>query len=524
MWMQQVEVAGRFVLLPELPRPPTKIQDLIVEELKRRLDAVVVVWADALSGPARSLRETVEAAKGSIEEIRRALNGLEISTKDLNSFAKSAREIKSASDIMAKAANSYATNAELLSGAVGQFDNGLSALVHSIDGANATTLGMQDVLKESRTEISHQAQRLAEAIAHVESRFDGLAGVISERMQQESQVSLGARDAVAELRTHLGLLKPALDAMSEGGNQMSLASFRVSDLADKSLLPLPDKLTEALARSFGEWQAKQELLVLEIRDQLINKASRSLNNASQNLSDVATNMTATARSVRLNAEDLSRNIAKQTDSFNSALLELRNCGNQLLHAWRRLPLEFFQDVRRPAGEDQSELEANSESPVVSFLEPRRATGAAPNRNEQDGRADSNQRDGPRHESPGEAGTSTIKESSVGDPISVSSHHEVRDEEYSELGTEPAGDAQARPVIFPFGGDESQSTETFAPEGGNSPSWPARDENTSGPRPDAHRIRIQRQPPEREHAEPSMLPPAGERLGSRLRRWILGSSH
>ena len=74
-WLTAVEDIGRLVLIPSLPRPPTRIQDVVLEELKRRLETVKEGWVEALSEPAKQLAGIATSASSSVDKLASALKG-----------------------------------------------------------------------------------------------------------------------------------------------------------------------------------------------------------------------------------------------------------------------------------------------------------------------------------------------------------------------------------------------------------------------------------------------------------------
>jgi hypothetical protein len=194
---------------------------------------------------------------------------------------------------MAKTAAAYAAYGGQLADVTKNLTASLQGLTRSVEESTTKTVLLEHTLSQNSAESGQQSKRIIAALGLMETRFGELAGVVSQRMRDEAQVSIESREALKGVRDHLSDLGEALTALHISANEMNLAAASVSGLAEQTLRPLPQRLTTALGETLGSWQRDQELLARDLREQqgrvtdAATLATTSLNDAAAQIALVA---------------------------------------------------------------------------------------------------------------------------------------------------------------------------------------------------------------------------------------------
>lgn len=296
-WAACVEDAGRIALLPLLPRPPTKIQDLVLDELTRRLDAVAQAWVSTLAEPARALRDEVGAAATSVQQISDALRAVEITSGDLKALAASARGMGTAAKSMVESSMQFATGAQHLDTVAGGFGQQLGSLATVIETNRTQTAALGQTLAEGRAVIEREGTELHAALARIAENFEQLAGLVHSRMNEEAGVSQEARRAVERLADVVASTEKALAEMADNAHEMNLAAAKLATSAGET----QDRIVKSLQEHLERWTSAQQLLMQPIARQLtglpeaLGEAREHLKSAAESVSQIGHEFSALVR-------------------------------------------------------------------------------------------------------------------------------------------------------------------------------------------------------------------------------------
>jgi biopolymer transport protein ExbB/TolQ/CII-binding regulator of phage lambda lysogenization HflD len=281
-WLTAVEDIGRLVLIPSLPRPPTRIQDVVLEELKRRLETVKDGWVEALSEPAKQLAGIATSASSSVDKLASALKG--VTPETLNELATSARSMKTSANAMAKSATRY----EVASTEVGKVSAELEkALLEFQAVLNANSAKVQAVEK-SVTGAQEQVKRTGDAIegsiTSMAGRFADLASTVRDRMAEEAGMFDNAKQTSASINAELQELNKAAKELYDGARNVTLSSAAVKN----AVSPLPADLKGALDTWLADFQRRESLLFAQLRERFesLAEVSRNLTAASQRIANL----------------------------------------------------------------------------------------------------------------------------------------------------------------------------------------------------------------------------------------------
>lgn len=279
IWLGAVEDIGRIILIPLLPRPPTKIQDAALEELKRRLDSVKQAWVEALGEPARLLSGIASSAQGSVEQLTRALAG--INSEALGDLSTSARSVKNSTNSMAKSVARFEKSAAELGEISGEFERALGELQRSMIANTQRVEGMERSLASAEAEVRKQGEGISLAMASMKDKFVDLAEVVRHRTAQETTIFESARRTADSIDQQLQQLSRAAQELYVSARNITLSSSAVRD----AVTPLPKDLAAALRTWLEVFQRKETLLMEQIRERLESFAeiSRSLMQASERI-------------------------------------------------------------------------------------------------------------------------------------------------------------------------------------------------------------------------------------------------
>lgn len=250
-WANVVEDIGRLVLVPSLPRPPIKVQDVVVQELGRRLDAIASTWKAALEPVAQAFQQLIDDATESVKKMREAFAGVRVSVEDLKELGNSSKKIRVAAESIEKSAGTYASSVERLSGVADRFDRPLVALTLELTEQNAKLAALEQAVRAASGDIQASGETLRIRVDEMSSKFVLLTNIVSTKVEQDSRVARQAAESIAAIHTHLVALSGAQQRMLEEANRMSLAIAGIADVADRTLSPLPQQLGNALRETFG---------------------------------------------------------------------------------------------------------------------------------------------------------------------------------------------------------------------------------------------------------------------------------
>jgi hypothetical protein len=382
-WANTVEDVGRLVLLPALPRPPTRlpeaIENAILTQLTVRLEAIAKVWHDSLAGPASSLESLVSSASASIQEIQRALESVKISADDLKDFAASARQIKTASSAMANSSVVYGSAATELISAATSFRQTMAGLSEAVRDGTARLGLVEQAVTLATGELSSQGQNAIKGMSEMATNFSGLTNVVTDRMRQESGVAQDARDAVTAVNGHLSSLRQVEEALTRNADRMSLAAGALKDAADNTLRELPTKVSETVTDSLRRIEHQQQLLFDEAKDQLVRAGDRSAG-ATDRFAESSGRIATAVEGFATHGQAISRSVDVAANKMNSIKDDLSVATSRFTEVTdqnlAKIPDRLDTALREMLRSWQSEQEQNLSSLAQEMIQAVRVSSEA----------------------------------------------------------------------------------------------------------------------------------------------------
>jgi len=298
-WLSAVEDVGRLVLVPSLPRPLTKIGDVVLEELKRKLDAVRDAWVSVLVEPARHLSSLASSAQASVGKLGEALSG--IGPETLKELASSARSMKTSANSIAKSSAYYESSIVDLGKVSAALGGTLGDLKGALIDNNSRVERMEQTLAGAREEVERQGEALAASLNSMASEFGSLEASVLKRMEQESGIFDKAGQTVEAVEEHLKQLAKGAQELFSSARNVTLAASALKD----AVTPLPTDLATALDKWLTMFQREEGALFSQMRD--------SLAEVSLNLTKASAWIATTAQSQSTGAQ-----IRRFTDDLDTA--------------------------------------------------------------------------------------------------------------------------------------------------------------------------------------------------------------
>jgi biopolymer transport protein ExbB/TolQ len=334
-WLEAVEDVGRLVIIPSLPRPPTKIQDIILQELKRRLDTIAQAWTSALAQPAEQLSAVARASRSSVEKLGEALNAIPPET--LKDLATSARSIRAAATSIAKSSANYQSSAGELAKVASAFETALRDLTIGMATNTSKIEFMRQVVSDSNGEIRFHGNAVVTSVGSMAMSFKELATTVGERMAQETKILESADRSTANIAAHLQELNKTAQELYIGARELMLASSAVKD----AVTPLPEQNAAALAKWLQAFQREEELVLGHFRTRLESLAdiSTNLSKAAEALASI--DLTSLSLSYRLRAskatdvESVGSSVAKEALRASSTLSDSRQVDRSSEHEFEQ---------------------------------------------------------------------------------------------------------------------------------------------------------------------------------------------
>jgi biopolymer transport protein ExbB/TolQ len=212
-WLSAVEDVGRLILIPSLPRPLTKIGDIVLEELKRKLDAVRDAWMSALLEPARELSSIASSAQVSVGKLGEALSG--VGPETLKELAGSARSMKTSANSIAKSSAHYESSITELGKISSALEGTLGGLKGALTDNNSRVERMEQTLAGAREEVERQGKELAASLNSMASAFGRLEASVLKRTEQDSGIFDKAGQTVEAVEEHLKQLAKGCNAVAD---------------------------------------------------------------------------------------------------------------------------------------------------------------------------------------------------------------------------------------------------------------------------------------------------------------------
>ena len=348
-WALCVEDVGRAVLIPALPRPPTQIQDLVLEELKRRLESVAKAWVSVLSEPALSLKTMVAESATSIQQIREALRAVELGTSDLKDLATSARAMRTAAKTMADSSHDFQGAAQQLGGVSETFGGKLTDLARAVEASGNRSNAVAAALDQGRDELGRRSAELHTSILKMSEKFGDLADVVRDRMVQEAKVAEDAAEAVEQLRTATAHTQATLEAVSSNAHDMNLAISMLTSTAQQTFGTLNERISEELKQTLGDWQHEQQMLMQPLARQL-ERVTAALVASETALSGELQSATQALRSVlrevELGAKQVAARETTVAQSFEKFAEQIPEQLKENLGQWQREQQMLMQPLAR----------------------------------------------------------------------------------------------------------------------------------------------------------------------------------
>jgi hypothetical protein len=270
-WLEAVEGVGRLVIIPSLPRPPTKIQDIILEELKRRLDTVGQAWTAALVQPAEQLTAVARASRSSVEMLTQALNAIPPET--LKDLASSARSIRTAATSIAKSSVNYESSAGEVAKVASAFEGALRDFTSGVATNTNKIEAMRQTLTDANAEVRSHGQAVVTSVSSMTTSFKDLTTIVGDRMVQESRILDSAERATGNIDAHLQELNKAMQELYSGARELMLSSSAIKD----AITPLPRHIATGLAKWLEAFQREEALVFGQFRARLESLAGVSAN-------------------------------------------------------------------------------------------------------------------------------------------------------------------------------------------------------------------------------------------------------
>ncbi len=309
-WLSAVEDIGRSVLIPALPRPLTKIGDIVLEELKRKLDAVRDAWVSALAEPAKLLTNLASSAQSSVGQLGEVLSG--INPETLKELASSARSMKTSANSIAKSSTYYESSIGELSKVSAEFERTLGDLKTAFTDNSSRVERMELTLTGARNEVERQGEALAASLNSMASKFESLEASVLKRMEQESGIFNKAGQTVEAIDEHLKQLAKGAQELFSSTRDVTVAASALKD----AVTPLPSDLATALNKWLTTFQREEGALFAQMRESLVT-VSLSLTRASEWIAMTAQSQRTGAQIARL-PDDLRAARSVETDASRRA--------------------------------------------------------------------------------------------------------------------------------------------------------------------------------------------------------------
>lgn len=267
-WLIAVEDAGRLVLLPALPRPPVAIQDLVLDELQRRLDVIARAWEDSLRQPAAALRETAEAAVVATRQVVSTFETIRLGAEDVHAIGQSAVQMREAAQAFTLSADVYTRGAEASARATAELAATLPALADAAAALITQAGRFETVIDTGRVSIERAATDLREGIDALTRQSQSLDNAVRERHEQESRFLAGAERSLEQVAARLASLaeseRRVFDQLRAVGDIVATLDERLAH----ALRDLPDRVTRAFAEAFQQALAAHVAVLADLGEQL----------------------------------------------------------------------------------------------------------------------------------------------------------------------------------------------------------------------------------------------------------------
>lgn len=336
-WLDTVDTAGRFVIIPALPRVPVRIEEVVAQELRRRLESVASAWVasirspteaflkagesaarsaeqatvdlsrrleevasaweSSLKGPAASFVEAAEQVQGSVEAAATALRGASESLASLTELGSAAKEFADAGRSFDKGARDFA-------GVANQLDKAQSALLaelHDVACALNTQgdrlAALEQAMNTGAAAVVSAGESLERAVVSMSGDFREHKESVDARHDRESRFLENAVTAFSLWDERMRALKVVEDAIAVEATDMKFAVAEMASAIDRSLKPLATRMQEAIhdtwAKALDRYGVQLSLAAEGVRRQS-QDAARVLQAQEEAAEKIATQVRAAA--------------------------------------------------------------------------------------------------------------------------------------------------------------------------------------------------------------------------------------
>lgn len=371
-WLGVVEDAGRLIIVPALPRPPTRIQDALVEELQRRISTVAAAWESSLRGPAASLAEVAENSRRSVETAVQAFNGLRVSVEDLKELGKSAKRIREAAQSIEDTAKAYVTASDRLGLAVGKLEETFPALSTGLKAVGEKLGGLEIAVTSGTGSVTKSGDALQKAVTQMSGDFQRLQKAVTSRHERESVFLEHTQRTVELIQERLKGLEIVEQEIKGEAERMKLAVSSVALAIERNLDPLRDTIAGAISKTFGELLIRHENILVEAIHQIQQEAAETasllnkVQSAKEGLLGAQEAVAASAKMLTERAEGLGRIGEGASSLLSSVLSRVSDAADQLA---RSVAFAAPRPERSPVGR-QSDGETGATPPPAVGTEDR----------------------------------------------------------------------------------------------------------------------------------------------------------
>lgn len=336
-WLSAVEDAGRLVIVPALPRPPTRIQDILLEELQRRIATVASAWESTLRGPASALAEAAENSRRSVEAATQAFDGLRISIDDLKALGQSATRIRSAAQSIEATAKVYVNASQGLEAAVKSLEVTLPTLTVDLRSLVARLEGLEGALVSGTRSVAASGDTLREVVAKMGTDFHGLQEAVASRHARESAFLEHTEQLVGLIQNRLNSLASVEQDIKVQAGEMNTAVASVGLAVAHALDPLHNSIAGAIRQTLGELLQTHSdgltAVLIEMRQESAATAAllEQIRSGREGIIVATGEIVTRANVLRERSEELDQ-VAQQVGTLLSALNGLSSAVHQLIQS------------------------------------------------------------------------------------------------------------------------------------------------------------------------------------------------
>jgi hypothetical protein len=240
------------VIVPALPRLPTRIQDILLEELQRWIATVASAWESTLHGPAAALAEAAENSRRSVDAATQAFDGLRLSIDDLKALGQSATRIRSAAQSIEATAKVYVNASQGLEAAVKGLEVTLPTLTGDLRSLVARLEGLEGALVSGTRSVAASGDTLREVVAQMGTDFHGLQEAVASRHERESAFLEHTEQLVGLIQNRLNSLASVEQEIKVQAGEMNTAVASVGLAVAHALDPLHNNIAGAIRQTLGE--------------------------------------------------------------------------------------------------------------------------------------------------------------------------------------------------------------------------------------------------------------------------------